>query len=78
MTLRAIIAPSNKDGADDFARGLTDLGWEVYATGGTHRFLTGAGVAAQHIEALTGFPEILDGRVKTLHPPRTWRHTRPS
>ena len=68
MTFRAIIAPSNKDGADDFARGLTDLGWEVYATGGTHRFLTGAGVPAQHIEDLTGFPEILDGRVKTLHP----------
>ena len=68
MTFRAIIAPSNKDGADDLARGLTDLGWEVYATGGTHRFLTGAGVPAQHIEDLTGFPEILDGRVKTLHP----------
>ena len=68
MIFRAIIAPSNKDGADDFARGLTDLGWEVYATGGTHRFLTGVGVAAQHIEDLTGFPEILDGRVKTLHP----------
>ena len=68
MTLRAIIAPSNKDGADDLARSLTDLGWEVYATGGTHRFLTGAGIDARHIEDLTGFPEILDGRVKTLHP----------
>ncbi len=68
MTFRAIIAPWNKDGADDLAHALTDLGWEVYATGGTHRFLTGAGVDAKHIEDLTGFPEILDGRVKTLHP----------
>ena len=68
MTFRAIIAPSNKDGADTLAHGLTGLGWEVYATGGTHRFLTGAGVDARHIEDLTGFPEILDGRVKTLHP----------
>ena len=68
MTFRAIIAPSDKDGADNLARSLTGLGWEVYATGGTHRFLTGAGVDAKHIEDLTGFPEILDGRVKTLHP----------
>ena len=68
MTFRAIIAPSNKDGADVLARSLTDLDWEVYATGGTHRFLTGAGIDARHIEDLTGFPEILGGRVKTLHP----------
>lgn len=68
MTFRAIIAPWNKDGADALAHGLIGLGWEVYATGGTHRFLTGAGVDAKHIEDLTGFPEILDGRVKTLHP----------
>ena len=68
MTLRAIIAPSDKHGADTLAHGLTGLGWEVYATGGTHRFLSGAGVDAHHIEDLTGFPEILGGRVKTLHP----------
>ncbi len=68
MTFRAIISPSDKAGSAELARGLTDLGWEVYATGGTHRALTEAGVAAQQIEALTGFPEILDGRVKTLHP----------
>ncbi|MCY4576641.1 MAG: bifunctional phosphoribosylaminoimidazolecarboxamide formyltransferase/IMP cyclohydrolase [Chloroflexi bacterium] len=68
MTFRAIIAPSNKDGADVLARSLTDLDWEVYATGGTHRFLAGAGIDARHIEDLTGFPEILGGRVKTLHP----------
>ena len=74
MIFRAIIAPSNKDGADDLARGLTDLGWEVYATGGTHRFLTGVGVAAQHIEDLTGFPEILDGRVKDPPSPCSRRH----
>ncbi len=68
MMPRAIISPSNKDGAADLARGLTDLGWEIFATGGTHRVLTESDVAVQHIEALTGFPEILDGRVKTLHP----------
>jgi phosphoribosylaminoimidazolecarboxamide formyltransferase/IMP cyclohydrolase len=64
----AIIAPYDKAGAAELARGLVGLGWQVYATGGTLRHLTEAGVAARSVSELTGFPEILDGRVKTLHP----------
>ena len=52
----------------EFARGLDDLGVELIATGGTARALREAGLAVRSIEAVTGFPEILDGRVKTLHP----------
>ncbi len=68
MTRRAVIAPYDKTGAIDLARGLIELGWEVYSTSNTHRLLTEAGVPARGISELTGFPEILDGRVKTLHP----------
>jgi phosphoribosylaminoimidazolecarboxamide formyltransferase/IMP cyclohydrolase len=66
--MRAIIAPYDKTGAAELARGLIALGWEVFATGGTQRHLAGAGLAARGISELTGFPELLDGRVKTLHP----------
>jgi phosphoribosylaminoimidazolecarboxamide formyltransferase/IMP cyclohydrolase len=66
--MRAIIAPYEKTGAADLARGLIELGWELYSTSGSQRHLAEAGLAAHSISELTGFPEILDGRVKTLHP----------
>ncbi|OGO51222.1 MAG: bifunctional phosphoribosylaminoimidazolecarboxamide formyltransferase/IMP cyclohydrolase [Chloroflexi bacterium RBG_16_68_14] len=66
--MRAIIAPYDKTGATELARGLLELGWEVYATSGSQRHLQQAGLSVRGISELTGFPEILDGRVKTLHP----------
>ncbi len=66
--MRAIIAPYDKAGAVELARGLIELGWQVYSTSGSQRHLAEAGIEAQSISALTSFPEILDGRVKTLHP----------
>jgi len=66
--VKAIISVSDKTGVVEFARGLAELGSEVYSTGGTHKALTEAGVAVTSVSKLTGFPEILDGRVKTLHP----------
>jgi phosphoribosylaminoimidazolecarboxamide formyltransferase / IMP cyclohydrolase len=65
---RALISVSDKRGIVPFAQGLVDLGWEVISTGGTHAALRQAGVPATPVETVTGFPEILDGRVKTLHP----------
>src|SRR3954453_18987002 len=65
---RALLSVSDKRGIADFARGLAELGIEVISTGGTARELTGAGVDVRSIEDFTGFPEIMDGRVKTLHP----------
>lgn len=65
---RALISVSDKRGIIPFAQGLVDLGWEIISTGGTHAALRQAGVPATQVEAVTGFPEILDGRVKTLHP----------
>jgi phosphoribosylaminoimidazolecarboxamide formyltransferase / IMP cyclohydrolase len=65
---RALLSVSEKDGIVDFARGLQELGVEIVSTGGTARELAGAGIAARPIEDFTGFPEIMDGRVKTLHP----------
>jgi len=66
--VRAIVSVSDKTGVVDFARGLKELGVEIFSTGGTKRALEEAGVPAHGVEELTGFPEILDGRVKTLHP----------
>src|SRR3990170_8281838 len=66
--MRAIIAPYDKTGAVELARGLIELGWEVYSTSGSQRHLAEAGLTVRGISELTGFPEILDGRVKTLHP----------
>jgi phosphoribosylaminoimidazolecarboxamide formyltransferase/IMP cyclohydrolase len=66
--MRAIISVSDKSGVVDFARGLKELGIEIFSTGGTRKSLEGAGVKIRGISELTGFPEILDGRVKTLHP----------
>jgi len=65
---RALVSVSDKRGLVDFARGLADLGIEIVSTGGTARELAGAGVATRSVEDYTGFPEILDGRVKTLNP----------
>jgi phosphoribosylaminoimidazolecarboxamide formyltransferase/IMP cyclohydrolase len=65
---RALISVSNKAGVLDFARGLVELGYEVVSTGGTAKSLREAGVPVTYISDVTGFPEILDGRVKTLHP----------
>jgi phosphoribosylaminoimidazolecarboxamide formyltransferase/IMP cyclohydrolase len=65
---RALISVSDKTGLIDFARGLADLGVELISTGGTRKALAAAGLAVRDIADVTGFPEILDGRVKTLHP----------
>jgi phosphoribosylaminoimidazolecarboxamide formyltransferase/IMP cyclohydrolase len=65
---RALMSVSDKTGLLDFARGLRELDIELVSTGGTARELARAGVAARPIEDFTGFPEIMDGRVKTLHP----------
>jgi phosphoribosylaminoimidazolecarboxamide formyltransferase/IMP cyclohydrolase len=65
---RALLSVSDKTGIVEFARGLTDLGIEIVSTGGTARELSEAGIAVRSISDLTGFPEIMDGRVKTLHP----------
>jgi len=66
--VRAILSVWDKTGLIDFARGLVGLGVEIYSTGGTKKALQEAGVPTHGVEELTGFPEILDGRVKTLHP----------
>jgi phosphoribosylaminoimidazolecarboxamide formyltransferase / IMP cyclohydrolase len=64
---RALLSVSDKDGIVQFARGLSELGVEIVSTGGTARELSRAGIAARTIEDFTGFPEIMDGRVKTLN-----------
>ena len=68
MSMRAVISVSDKSGLGDFARALSQQGVEIYSTGGTQRAIAEAGVPVKSISELTGFPEILDGRVKTLHP----------
>jgi phosphoribosylaminoimidazolecarboxamide formyltransferase/IMP cyclohydrolase len=65
---RALLSVSDKAGIVDFARGLSELGVELVSTGGTARALADAGIATRAIEEFTGFPEMMDGRVKTLHP----------
>jgi phosphoribosylaminoimidazolecarboxamide formyltransferase/IMP cyclohydrolase len=65
---RALISVSDKSGIVDFATRLAALGWELLSTGGTSRALRDAGLAPRDIADVTGFPEMLDGRVKTLHP----------
>ncbi len=66
--MRAIISVSDKAGVSDFARELNILGFEILSTGGTKKALEEAEVPVKSVSDLTGFPEILDGRVKTLHP----------
>ncbi|MCL6447466.1 MAG: bifunctional phosphoribosylaminoimidazolecarboxamide formyltransferase/IMP cyclohydrolase [Armatimonadetes bacterium] len=65
---RALISVSDKTGLREFARGLVELGVEIISTGGTAKALREAGLPVTYISDVTGFPEILDGRVKTLHP----------
>ncbi|HUB04514.1 MAG TPA: bifunctional phosphoribosylaminoimidazolecarboxamide formyltransferase/IMP cyclohydrolase, partial [Solirubrobacteraceae bacterium] len=65
---RALLSVSDKTGLVEFARGLAELGIEIVSTGGTARELSDAGLQVRQISDLTGFPEIMDGRVKTLHP----------
>ncbi|MEE9529153.1 MAG: bifunctional phosphoribosylaminoimidazolecarboxamide formyltransferase/IMP cyclohydrolase, partial [Dehalococcoidia bacterium] len=66
--MRSILSVSNKTGIADFARGLQELGIEIFSTGGTKKSLEEAGIKVHGVSELTGFPEILGGRVKTLHP----------
>jgi phosphoribosylaminoimidazolecarboxamide formyltransferase / IMP cyclohydrolase len=66
--VRALISVYEKDGIADFARGLSELGFELVSSGGTAAALEEAGLKVTRVEDLTGFPEMLDGRVKTLHP----------
>ncbi len=65
---RALLSVFDKTGVVDFARSLVDLGFDVVSSGGTSAALAAAGVAHLSVEDVTGFPEMLDGRVKTLHP----------
>ena len=66
--MRALISTYDKTGLDAFARGLAGLGWELVASGGTAAYLEGLGLPVRHVESLTDVPELLGGRVKTLHP----------
>ena len=68
MSMRAVISVSDKTGLGPFARALAEQGVDIYSTGGTKKAIAEAGAPVKSISELTGFPEILDGRVKTLHP----------
>src|ERR1700731_684804 len=65
---RALLSVSDKSGLIEFARALANLGIELISTGGTSRALADAGLTVRDVSDLTGFPEMMDGRVKTLHP----------
>lgn len=65
---RALISVSNKEGVVEFARTLDSMGIEILSTGGTAKALRDAGIPVKDVSEYTGFPEMLDGRVKTLHP----------
>src|SRR5688500_16456713 len=65
---RALISISDKTGVAEFAAGLVQLGYEILSTGGTARALREAGLNVTDVASVTGFPEMMDGRVKTLHP----------
>lgn len=68
MLRRALVSVSDKTGIESFCQGLAALGIEIVSTGGTAKQLQAAGVPVRSIDDLTGFPEMMDGRVKTLHP----------
>ncbi|MGI6030901.1 MAG: bifunctional phosphoribosylaminoimidazolecarboxamide formyltransferase/IMP cyclohydrolase [Eubacteriales bacterium] len=68
MKKRALLSVSDKTGVVEFARGLAELGYELVSTGGTEKTIRDAGIPVVNITEITGFPECLDGRVKTLHP----------
>src|SRR3954451_20120481 len=65
---RALLSVSDKTAIVDLARGLASRGYELVSTGGTAKSLTAAGLTVTGVSDLTGFPEMMDGRVKTLHP----------
>ena len=65
---RALLSVSDKTGLLDFAKGLVAAGYELISTGGTATYLKDAGLEVLDVASVTGFPEILEGRVKTLHP----------
>src|SRR6266545_5518920 len=65
---RALISVSDKTGIVEFSKELAGLGVEILSTGGTAKLLREAGLAVKDVSEFTGFPEMLDGRVKTLHP----------
>ena len=66
--MKALLSVYDKKGLADFASGLVEAGFDLVSTGGTHRAIAEAGLPVRQVSDLTGFPEILDGRVKTLHP----------
>ena len=68
MKRRALLSVSDKSGIEDFAKALVDAGWEILSTGGTARAIREAGVEVTDVAQVTGHPEMMDGRVKTLHP----------
>ena len=68
MTKRALISVYYKDKIVEFAKGLRELGWELISTGGSYKILKEAGIDVFEVSEITEFNEILDGRVKTLHP----------
>ncbi|MBQ2712199.1 MAG: bifunctional phosphoribosylaminoimidazolecarboxamide formyltransferase/IMP cyclohydrolase, partial [Clostridia bacterium] len=68
MKRRALLSVSDKNGIVDFARQLVELGFELISTGGTFKAIEAAGIPVIGISDVTGFPECLDGRVKTLNP----------
>lgn len=68
MIKLALISVSNKEGIIDFAKGLNEFGVKILSTGGTAKSLRDAGIPVTDVSEHTGFPEMLDGRVKTLHP----------
>ena len=65
---RALLSVFDKTGMEDFAKELARLGVALVSTGGTSKLIAGTGAAVRDISDLTGFPEMMDGRVKTLHP----------
>ena len=65
---RAVVSVSDKTGIIDFVRALKEFGVEIISTGGTAKTLRAAGLEVIDISDITGFPEMMDGRVKTLHP----------
>src|SRR5246500_4998950 len=65
---RALLSVSDKTGLIDFAKALSDHGVELVSTGGTAKAIAAAGLKVKDVSELTGFPEMMDGRVKTLHP----------
>jgi phosphoribosylaminoimidazolecarboxamide formyltransferase/IMP cyclohydrolase len=66
--MRALLSVSDKSGLVEFARGLVELGWDLVSTGGTAKAIRDAKIPVRDISEVTGFPEMMDGRVKTLHP----------